>query len=105
MKKKIKIAIVLTIGFLSFNVVNGQFQNDSTKIVDYHVHIFSPELIVNLAKQGYSFRKAGFHKIKEKEDYSDISEITKDNENAKMVLISAGYAYENIDSDITKKDC
>ena len=104
MKKKIKIAIVLTIGFLSFISVKGQFQNDSTKIVDYHVHIFSPELIVNLEKRGYNFRKSGFHKIKDKEEYSNIFEITKDNENAKMVLISVGYAYKNIDGNLTEEE-
>lgn len=104
MRKKIKIAVAITTGFLWLNPINGQVQNDSTKIVDYHVHIFSPELINNLSIQGFDFQKSRFQIIKDKKGYSNISEIIRDNQGAKMVLISVGYAYENMEGDLSKKE-
>ncbi|MDF1697750.1 MAG: amidohydrolase family protein [Saprospiraceae bacterium] len=104
MKKKIKIALVLTIGFFGFNSVNGQFQNAPIKIVDYHVHIMSPELISNLTFQGFDFQRSQFQIIKDKKEYSNISEISNDNQNAKMVLISVGYAYKNMEGGFSKEE-
>jgi predicted TIM-barrel fold metal-dependent hydrolase len=103
-KKKMKIAVTLIIGFLWVNLIIAQIQNDTTKIVDYHVHIFSPELISNLSLQGHNFRQSRFQIIKEKEFYSNISEITLDNKKAKMVLISVGYAYKNLNGSQSEKD-
>ena len=92
-----KIGLALIIGLFLITKIDAQIQNDITQIVDYHVHIFSPELITNLSIQGIDFKKSRFQIIKEKEEYSNIAEITKDNKNAKMVLISVGYAYKNIE--------
>lgn len=103
-KNKLKLAIVMTIGLLWYNSINGQFENDSIQIVDYHVHIFSPELITYFSTQGSDFKKYGYQIIKEKEEYSNIAEITKDNDDAKMLLISVGYAYKNPDGNLTEEE-
>lgn len=99
-----KIVLTLIIGLLWISRIDAQIQNDTTQIVDYHVHIFSPELITNLSIQGLDFKKARFQIIKEKEEYSNISEITNDNEDAKMILISVGYAYKNIEGNLTEEE-
>jgi len=86
------------------NTLNAQQQIDTNQIIDYHVHIFSPELIDNLSNQGYNFKSSNFQIIKSKEDYSKISEITKDNGNSKMALITAGYAYKNINENLCERE-
>ena len=55
-----KIVVILIIGLLWINKMDAQIQNDTTQIVDYHVHIFSPELITNLSIQVHDFKKARF---------------------------------------------
>ena len=72
---------------------------DSWKIVDYHVHVFSEELLDNIEKQGYSFQRSGFKVLKKQRNmYQDIEAISEDNQHAKMLLISAGYAVRDLES-------
>lgn len=106
MQSKYKITFILTIltgFFVNFEVLS-QVNPDSIRMIDYHVHIFSPELLKNLDLQGITFNKNVFQVIKEKEAYSDIFEISKDNQDAKMVLISVGYAYRNINNGINERE-
>ncbi len=63
------------------------------KVVDYHVHIYSKTILDNITAQGHDFSKGGFEVVKKKKAYSDIEAIMRDNDNAKMLLLSAGYGY------------
>jgi len=102
-KRNRNIATTLLLGFLCLNIVIGQAQIDSLQIVDYHVHIFSSELISNLTAREFDFERSGFQAIKEPNKYADVSEISKDNGYAKMILISTGYAYENLDGKLLER--
>ena len=97
------IATQFLIGFLSYFSINAQPSIERNKLVDYHVHIFSPELISNLSIQGIDFKQSGFQVIKEKKSYSNISEISTENNYSKMVLISVGYAYKDINGTQSEK--
>lgn len=76
--------------------VKCQLIIDSLNIVDYHVHIFSKEVLLNLEHQGYDMRRSGFRILNsDKEDYMNIEKIWRDNHRAKMVLISTAYAFRD----------
>ncbi|PHN01711.1 amidohydrolase family protein [Flavilitoribacter nigricans] len=83
---------------VSFQTSNGQLAADDLKIVDYHVHIFSEALLENLELQGYDMAGSGFQILEtDKSSYRDIDRILQQNSRAKMLLISAGYAYDDRD--------
>lgn len=73
--------------------VKCQLIIDSLNMVDYHVHIFSKEVLLNLEQQGYDMKRSGFRILNsDKENYMNIEKIWIDNNQAKMVLISTAYA-------------
>jgi hypothetical protein len=43
--------------------LSAQINPDSLAIVDYHVHIFSPELIKSLARQGFDMHRDGYYAL------------------------------------------
>ena len=105
MIKYLKVILsALFIYFSCINHVHSQQRFDYSNIVDYHVHIFSPELLENLEQQGYSFKRSGFKVIKERQDYSNLSEISTDNGQSKMLLISVGYAYKNLNGTLPERE-
>ena len=86
------------INTIFIQTLQGQLLVDSLKIVDYHVHIFSENLLSNLEKQGYNMAKSGFQILEtDKSAYKDIDRIMQQNSDAKMLLITGGYAYDDLD--------
>lgn len=95
--QKGNIITIILISTLWLNPLGAQQLSDSLKLIDYHVHVFSKELVSNLAKQGYNLKNSRFQIIKNNDDdYSKVSAIIEDNKAKKMVLISTGYAYEGL---------
>jgi len=54
--------------------LNAQQQIGSNLLVDYHVHVFSPELLENLSSQGYDFTNSSFQIIAYKRITEQITE-------------------------------
>ena len=102
--KSLYTALVIT---LCINTTSGQSLWDTIEVCDYHVHMFSPDMFQNITDQGYDMEQGGFEIIhKDASDYGDIDVIMERNSDAKMVLISAGYAYKDQDTtdNITEYD-
>ena len=75
----------------------GQWSTDSLKIIDYHVHIFSEELMRNLNEQGYDMANSGFQILSDDFTmYKNIDSISRYNTASKMLLISTGYSYKDL---------
>ena len=67
--------IVILLSLIWLNLSIAQTSKDSLQIIDYHVHVFSKELISNLTLQGYDFKNSNFQVKKEYSGYSNLSEI------------------------------
>lgn len=89
----IKIILICGIISISENLCLGQ----DLKTIDYHVHIFSDDLLHNLANRGFIFQGETFEVNCVEESCSKVDKI-KANNSDKLVLISAPYAIQ-IDSE------
>ncbi len=89
----IKIILLYVITLISTNICLCQ----DLKTIDYHVHIFSDDLLHNLADQGFILHDDIFEVNCMDESCSQIDKI-KANNSDKLVLISAPYALQ-IDSE------
>lgn len=98
------IFLVSSISILCLNPLLAKEVADSLKLVDYHVHLFSKALIVNLSEQGYNFKNSGFQITKEDDDYAKLSAILEDNTAQKIVLISTGYSYKKLKDGISESE-
>lgn len=88
--------LITILTFHQINVMVSQIILDSLKIVDHHVHFFSPELISNLETQGLNLNSTSFQiKHSKRLDYSNPEIILKQNDCARIVLISTAYAYKD----------
>ncbi len=93
-----KFFFVLSVLILLHFGSSGQSAFDSLRIIDYHVHIFSEELIRNLNTQGYDMAASGFQITPSLlSTYSNLDSINRNNKAFKMLLISAGYAFRDLD--------
>lgn len=89
----IKIILICGIISISENLCLGQV----LITIDYHVHIFSDDLLYNLANRGFIFQGETFEVNCVEESCSKVDKI-KANNSDKLVLISAPYAIQ-IDSE------
>jgi hypothetical protein len=83
----IKIILLYVITLISTKICLCQ----DLKTIDYHVHIFSDDLLYNLANRGFIFQGETFEVNCVEESCSKVDKI-KANNSDKLVLISAPYA-------------
>ncbi len=92
------------LGLFLISNIHSQSSMDWSSVLDYHVHIFSPQLMCNLTAQGHDMKTSGFQIIRMDEEYSNITSVQNENMKCKMVLISAGYAYKPLNDGISEEE-
>lgn len=62
-------------------------------VIDYHVHMFTPEVVAAIEAQGFEFTEPEYQFADSMESVDDIDFIIKNNPAGKMLVISGGFNF------------
>lgn len=74
------------------------------KVIDYHVHVFSEKVVEAIEKQGFDFSSSDYQFGSDPASFDEIDTILSNNNVAKMLLISGGFNFRNIEDPEREKE-